>query len=36
MDLQEAWCENVGWINLSQDTDQWRAVVNTIMNVLSP
>jgi len=24
--------EDVDWIHLSQDTDQWRAYVNTVMN----
>jgi hypothetical protein len=23
----------VGWIHLTQDKDQWRAVVNTVMNL---
>jgi hypothetical protein len=29
MDLKEIESEGVDWINLAQDTDQWRAVVNT-------
>jgi hypothetical protein len=24
----------MGWINLVQDTDQWRALVNMVMNLL--
>jgi hypothetical protein len=26
-------CEGVNWMNLTQDRDQWRAVVNTVMNL---
>jgi hypothetical protein len=26
----------VDWIHLAQDTDQWRAVVNTVMNLHVP
>jgi hypothetical protein len=25
--------ESVGWIRLDHDTDQWRAVVNMVMNI---
>jgi hypothetical protein len=32
MDLDEIGCEGVDWIYLAQDRDQWRAVVNTIVN----
>jgi hypothetical protein len=33
MDLREiVWC-GIDWINLGQDRDQWRAVVNTVMNL---
>jgi hypothetical protein len=31
MDLRETGWEGVDWIHLYQDTDQWRAVVNTVM-----
>jgi hypothetical protein len=24
------------WIDLTQDMDQWRALVNTVMNLLDP
>jgi hypothetical protein len=33
MDLQEIGREVVDWIHLAQDRDQWRAVVNTVMNL---
>jgi hypothetical protein len=38
MDLRETGCEGVEWINLAQDRDRWRAVVNAVMNlrVLAP
>jgi hypothetical protein len=29
------WC-GVDWIDLAQDRDQWRALVNTVMNLLLP
>jgi hypothetical protein len=29
--LKRGW-EGVTWIHLAQDRDQWRAVVNTVMN----
>jgi hypothetical protein len=32
MDLREIGWEGVDWIHLAQDRDQWRAVVNTVMN----
>jgi hypothetical protein len=31
MDLNETRREDVNWIHLTQDRDQWRAVVNTVM-----
>jgi hypothetical protein len=30
-DLRKIRWEGVDWIHLVQDTDQWRAVVNTVM-----
>jgi hypothetical protein len=34
MDLREMWGEGVKWMHLVQDTDQWQALVNTVMNLL--
>jgi CRISPR/Cas system-associated protein Cas7 (RAMP superfamily) len=36
MDLREIGLEGVDWINLDQDRDRWRALVNTVMNLLVP
>jgi hypothetical protein len=36
MDLRDIERGSMDWINLSQNRDQWRAVVNTIMNLLVP
>jgi hypothetical protein len=36
MYLREIPCEGVDWMHLAQDRDQWRAVVNTIMNLRVP
>jgi hypothetical protein len=33
MDLGEIGWEGVEWMHLVEDRDQWRAVVNTIMNL---
>jgi hypothetical protein len=33
MDLREIGWEGVDWKHLAQDRDQWRAVVNKIMNL---
>jgi hypothetical protein len=33
MDLREVGLEVVDWIRLAQDWDQWRALVNTVMNL---
>jgi hypothetical protein len=33
MDLREIGWDGMDWIGLSQDRDQWRALVNTAMNL---
>jgi hypothetical protein len=33
MDLREVRWDGVDWIHLTQDKEQWRAVVNTVMNL---
>jgi hypothetical protein len=32
MDLREIGWGSMDWIDLTQDGDQWRALVNTVMN----
>jgi hypothetical protein len=36
MDLTEIGWEGLGWIHLAQDGDQWRTLVNTVMNLRFP
>jgi hypothetical protein len=36
MDLREIGWGNMDWIGLAQDRDQWRALVNTVMNLQVP
>jgi hypothetical protein len=34
MDLRDISCGSVEWIQLAQDRDWWRALVNTVMKLL--
>jgi hypothetical protein len=34
--LRETGLEGVDWIHLAQDTEQWQAVVNRVMNLWVP
>jgi hypothetical protein len=36
MDLREIGWDGIKWIELAQDWDQWRALVNTVMNLRVP
>jgi hypothetical protein len=36
MDLREIGWDGKDWIDLAQDKDQWRALVNTVMNLRVP
>ena len=36
MDLHEAECGDMDWINLAQNRDRWRALVNVVMNLWVP
>jgi len=33
MNLKKVGCEGMGWIDVAQDRDRWRAHVNAIMNL---
>jgi hypothetical protein len=36
MDLSEIGWDGVDWVDLAQDRDHWRALVNTVMNLRVP
>jgi hypothetical protein len=36
MDLREIGWDGMDWIDMAQDRDQWRALVNTVMNLRVP
>jgi hypothetical protein len=36
MDLREIGWGGIEWIHLAHDTDQWRALLNTVINIWVP
>jgi hypothetical protein len=36
MDLREVGCEVADWIDVAQDRDRWRALVNAVLNLRVP
>jgi hypothetical protein len=36
MDLREIGWDGMDWIDLAEDRDQWRVLVNTVMNLRVP
>jgi hypothetical protein len=36
MDLQDVGWEGMDWIDVAQDRDRWRAVINDAMNLRDP
>jgi hypothetical protein len=35
-DLREIGCDGIDWIDSVPDREQWRALVNTVMNLRAP
>jgi len=36
MDLQEVGCEGMDWLDLAEDRNRWRTLVNGVMNLQVP
>jgi len=36
MDLEEGECEGMDWINVDQDRDRWRVLVNAVIKLWLP
>jgi len=36
MDFHEVGCGGMEWIDLAQNTDRWRVLVNAVMNLRVP
>jgi hypothetical protein len=36
MDLKEIGWDGMDWLDLAQDRNQWRAILNTVINLLVP